>query len=506
MIKKILWLLLVIFGCIWFSSATFQTVWLARQQSSINSNYNLGFLRGGAIITDYLWTAKGIIAIDSDKIFWWYPDWRPYFYSPSWQGFFTYYDSCPEITYSWNNFVFNQASCSRELLTWDYKTVFKNFFSKVNDNDFVYYTYSNTEAWNQCSVRNKSTIFCWSSHEIWRSICFDYANCFNGCSTADLKCWNWISNGGWFVGSLNYTNLSFWLIPFWDIGYAPWQAQYDNNWYIPWDWDTFWSWNTESIPSDYDSYVSYYEELFWRNENMCYVWVSESQLDALYWSSGISFNEWSWSTIFWLYYHLYNTFWNWKIANVWSFINTWVNNYTNVNADNWYYIQYNGPDTNTTVVYTWSFPFLNQPVAIYFMADYISSYFDTPNAWKDIAFYCDLKLNKQSYNNWSLDINDVVDQMPKVVIDWIKDYTNSKNKGKNWYSTPDLWSGSIWWNLVQSWYNIPKDLNPTDLFSDFYWKINWLITNFNPAVRDWLIPLWIIYPMLFLILFRIMRH
>ena len=107
-LKQLLFILLISCFIFWlgsFASATFQTVWLARQQSSINSNYNLGFLRGGWVITDYLWTSKGILAIDSDKIFWWYPDWRPYFYSPSWQGFFTYYDSCPEITMSWEKKV-----------------------------------------------------------------------------------------------------------------------------------------------------------------------------------------------------------------------------------------------------------------------------------------------------------------------------------------------------------------------------------------------------------------
>lgn len=508
MIKKILWLLVVVFSCIWFSSATFQTVWLLKQNSSINNQYSLWFLKGWTVLTEFLWQSKSVLALDSNVLFWWYPDWRPYFYWPSWQWFFIYYDSCPEIVYTWDNFVFDMSQCSRSLISWtDYKDLFKWFFSTIKDSDFVFYEYRNqNDGWmGNYSFHYYSTDFCWSSSEIHKTLCFDYNDCYywwpygwhNRCTMYD---------GGWFENNLWYNNLSFWNIPISEIWYAPWTINYDNNWFIPWDWDTFWSWNTEIIPSDYDSYVSYYEELFWRNENMCYVWVWDSYLDVPYWSGGISFAEWTWSTIFWLYYHLYDTFWNWKIANVWSFINTWVNNYTNVNADNWYYIQYNWPDTNTTVVYTWSFPFLNQPVAIYFMADYISSYFDTPNAWKDIAFYCDLKLNEQWYKNWSLDINDVVDQMPNVIINWIKDYTNSKNKGKNWYSTPDLWSGSIWWNLVQSWYNIPKDLNPTELFSDFYWKINWLITNFNPATRDWIIPLWIIYPMLFLILFRIMRH
>lgn len=506
MIKKLLWLLIVFIGCIWFSSATFQTVWLTKQQSSFNSNYDLWFLKGWTVLTDFLWQSRSVLALDNNLLFWWHVNWRPYFYWPSWQWFFTYFDSCPEITYTWDNFVFDMSQCSRTSISWlNYIDYFKWFFSKVKDDDFVYYDYRNEHGGVNYTYYYYSTIICWSSSEIWRSMCFDYNSCYYG--------WpNWwynrcsMSDWWWFEDSLWYNNLSFWSVPSSDIWYAPWTNNYNNNWFIPWDWDTFWSWNTETIPSDVENYIKYYEDLYWRKESMCYVWVWDSFLDVPYWSGGISFAEWRGATIFWLYYHLYNTFWDNIVYNVWSFINAWTNNLYNSYKSDPYYIQYNWPWDNSTVIYSWWFPFLNNSLAIYFMADNLNSYDNTENNWEGVVVYCNLKLNKENYENWSLDFSDFEEKIPDHIKKNVERHTNDSNNWRDWYSSPTLWSGSIWDNLVQSGYNIPKDLNPTDLFSDFYWKINWLITNFNPATRDWIIPLWIIYPMLFLILFRIMRH
>lgn len=504
MIKKILWLMIVLFSCIWFSNATLSTVWLIKYPSSVNNQYDVWFLRGGAFLSQFLWQSKSILALDTDRLAWWDNTWFLYVYLKSKnrahdvQWYYDRFYSCDELT--WDALPSN---CSAMLITysWDtqyFKEIFKWFFRSVSENDLVYYNYFNNQYIGATYDYNNNWLnICWSSSSLWKSLCFMGWYCYNEYQVCQ---WSLINSKG-FADWLN-----FGLLPTSEIWYAPWQAQYDTNWFIPWDWDTFWSWNTEIIPSDVENYIKYFEDLYWRRESMCYVWVWDSYLDVPYWSGGISFAEWRGATIFWLYYHLYNTFWDDIVYNVWSFINAWTNNLYNTYKSDPYYIQYNGPWDNTTVIYSWSFPFLNNPVAIYFMADNLNSYDNTENNWQGVAVYCNIKLNKDNYENWSLDFNDFEELIPDYMKNNVNNYTNTSVGWKDWYSTPDLWSGSIWWNLVQSWYNIPKDLNPTELFSDFYWKINWLITNFNPAVRDWLIPLWIIYPMLFLILFRIMRH
>lgn len=282
------------------------------------------------------------------------------------------------------------------------------------------------------------------------------------------------------------------------------------NYYNPWEV----TYNTWEKKSDLDNYIDYYEYRYNWNEKMCYVWTNDLEHSFRYfiWQS-VPYEYWTGATLYQLYYSIYSWFGSNKVRNLWSFINSWLINYANVYVnvsedDNRYIAQYNGPDTNVTILYTWytNELFLGNLGAIYNMASVLYNSFSYESTmWEEIAFYCDMKLNYNSYNNWSLSFTWLVDLVTPWIVERIGDYLYYDMPWSTWFVSPVLWSWSIWNDIISSWYNIPDDVNPTNLFKDYFEKINDLIRNFSP-ISDWIIPDWILFPMLFLIFYRIIRH
>lgn len=219
MIKK-LWLLFIIWlSFIGFSNAWFvQTVWLEESPSIYNSNYNLTFLKGGGLLSSYLWQWKPILALSWNVLFWRTNEGMPYFQWWTWtsfQWYFWQYASCDEIT----GFDYSATNCSFENITWDYQNLFKNFFKNVKARDYVYYDFAPKNQWpNYYSYK---IYVCFSSHSIWKSLCFirHYNRASNAPYTTDK--WNLTNSKGY-----NYT---FWTIPTELIWKAPWQVWYNGD-------------------------------------------------------------------------------------------------------------------------------------------------------------------------------------------------------------------------------------------------------------------------------------
>lgn len=445
--------------------------------------------------SDYLWWVAPFLSYTSS--------WSTVYDNVVHQWFPIYYALC-DYFWTWLDITINMSWCVvSPLNSWSLITV-ANFMSWVSLNDVFSFKYDWKDFDYNPDRNNGALLVCFSSQFYNKSMCFwitrytYWSDCVYPwlCVTSSnqrLFSWYWVALPWGFENLYRQV-----------LNDSPWS----NNNFDPWTSDSFSTWNTVLLPDTLDWDISFYENNFWFNENMCYVWTDD--LTSVYWTNWIEFQEWTWSTIYALYYSLYNSFWSNKIHNVWSFINVRLMNYATwfktIAEERWYMAKYNGPDQNVTYTYTWfTFPFANQPVAIYFMSDLLSEvYISEESMWEHIVYYCDLKLNYENYKNWSLDFEDVSDLVDPRIKDRIREYNNRNIPWKDWYSYP--WTWSIWDWLMQSWYNIPKDLNPSDLFSDYYEKINWLFKNFNAVNSVWIIPRWIIYPMLFLILFRIIRH
>lgn len=508
-IKWLFWLFVLWFCFINFSNAVYQLfpVDLDKSQSYWDDQYNIWFLPKWRFLTMYLWTSKSVIALDNTQFIWWARDWL-YYYWPDvclsnmcvpFQWYFQYFTTCDEIILDWSwDTIIQNCSALQKFDLWD--DVLWNFINTIKYWDFVYIDDDWWIWWCgwYCQYAWSSKRICWSSSQVWQSVCF-----IGGVSTVWNNYWPWVP----LKWSIWFSDLTFAKLP---IGYIfldpPWV---DNN-YDPDITETFSTWNTQLIPTWIDEYVSYYEDEYNWDENMCYVWTND--LDSLFWANWIEFEFWSWATIFSLYYHLYNDFWSNSVHNVWAFVNTWLLDYASwfetASDERLYMARYNWPDQNVTYDYTWfTFPFANNPVAIYFMADLLSNqYIKESSQWEEIAFYCNMKLNYDNYKNDSLDFNELLDQVDPKIKNVIESYNDRRFGRSDWYSIPDMSSWSIWDWLVKTWYNIPEDLNPTSLFKDYFDKIDWLLRWFNPVSSNWILPWWILYPMLFLVLFRILRH
>lgn len=438
MIKKLKYFLfLLLFGVFWFSfcNAKVQLIWLDSYPSQYDSNYNLTFLKGGWLITLYLWQSKWIIAFDNSSFFWWAPNWRPYFYdTDSVQWFFGEYWSCDEIT--WLDYT--PTNCSSVPIEWDYIDLFKWFFNKVVAWDYAYYNftpyYYNSSA--NGSSRWHFVDVCWSSSEIWKSLCFRRWYCYSSSAY-------WCSKNYWsLVGGQNYNNLTFSNIPYSSIGVSPWTVGY--GWQYDWssDWSSDSSINNQ-ITGDYSYYDCTWKDIIialeseWYNNYVCYWWLDNFNL----YDSTINYNPipWTWLSIGQIWGHSTSRAWD----NFSEFFVFW----------NWLYKD----DSNNYNAMRESYP------AVY------HTYFQLYNQYK-----------------WStLD--------PRTLLEYcnIKSFDNSTlNNSAWWYfkSTCEtvvrekqtwLWQARLDWSIY-SWWVYTGD-TPISVNWGWVWNMSWLVTQ-----SDWL--------------------
>lgn len=488
-LKQLLFILLISCFIFWLgssASATLSSVWLIKYPSSVNNQYDIWFLRGGWIISDFLWQSKWIVALDNQRLFWWDNNWLPYVYLKSnnraylvqWQ-YDTFY-SCDLFT--WDSLPANCSPVSIDY-SWDLsfiQNVMSNFFNRVLEDDLVYYNYFNNQYIGATWEYNNNWLdICWNSSVIWKSLCFRWWYCYN----------DYTPCAGSFVNSKNYTDLTFGLLPYSEIGRSPWQS-----WYGDGSSD---DWNIQSPDwVELDSTqgaLDYYENYYGWNSDICYIGVDS--MNILWGASGVSFNQWSWLNIFEWFNQLYGSS---DPQKVYVWINSWLINYRNwfnrsdINEPPLYLVNYNYNNNSVDIYYdNLNFPFTNNPLGVYFMSDFIDYKWTLcdSSCGSDVVSYCDIKLRW-----WTFD--DIIDNSSK---ESINQYVSQKNIN-NWLNW-DWTEKTSPFSYSSTWTDYT---GAVDFINYYVSKINWLInTDYD---WPWFLPTYIILFMLALILFRFMSH
>lgn len=454
-----------------------QPVWTVWSDSVIDSNYTVTFLKWWWLLTQFLWVWRNVLALKSDVLFWWTPNWFPYAYlkwdwSYEWtrQWFFDRYYSCDEID------VWQPSNCS-VATTIDYSgdnsttiEIFKTFFSKVTQWDYVYYDWSHATYIGSTSnwVLNYIKV-CFSSHEIWKSLCFMW-----------WYCW-WVYNDcpAWrFTASQNYADLNFSNIPYWSIWYAPWQNWYMNDyqwsqwWYNEWYVDWFLTWSVFSQECTVWNAKSYAESI-WMTRNLCYWWLP---LDSSWVVIPV---PWSGASVFDIF----------SASSDWMNFTEWFNYRLNIYNNRYVY--------NTWV---WS----DTPAPLYPYFNFYSHYWQQFNA-SEIQDYCRIIINNINLSSsWHWNSS----WCPTNFYWW-------SGWGWGWSSwDSDTWT---WWsssfNQVQgvSWvwvWNITWDTykSPKTYIQDFFNKAREVISTDFVEANSWFLPTYIVMFLLAIILFRFLRH
>lgn len=454
----------------------------------------------------------------------------------------------PWEAYNWDNIYVDNFSLSTDL-TFTKPVTYINSNLNVEyafywDQYWYLHFFVNDTNWKSDYIINSYVLtnWSWSYRELSQSEFINYVN-NHSVYKVDFYFWYSCQNGYnyWTTFSIHFDNWNY-------IYFAWWVCQWNNLYVTPWGWpkqsptnwtiawlvsynSPFWNnnynpweienitWNIVQVPTDIDRYIQYYESKYWWDENVCYVWTDD--LTGAYWKPWLTFQYWSGATMFSLYYLMYWTFWQSPVKNVWHFLNCWLLNYNQwwdtISDERSYLCNYIWPSEWSVLSYdVTENPFKNNRAAIYFLIDNLYNHqyrIDTSSPMfessmgDEYAFYCAAKLNYENYKNWTLDFSELENQIDPILKDIIWDWNNRNLWSQYWFSVPNMsWNDNIWWNLIQTWSWIPDDLNPSWLFKQFYDRINSLLQNFSPRVAFWFIPLWILYPMLFLILFRILKH
>lgn len=416
----------------------------------------LTFLKGGGVLSNYLWTSKSILALDSNVLFWWMWDWYPYFYDSHWQGYFSQYCSCDLLTSD----TIAPTNCSCLDIDSSSLEVFKNFFKQVNAWDYAYYSYQPYYyAWQGCANRYWWVSVCYSSNSIWSSFCFKQASCSWGCQ------WNWCPSvcsqfwwcGGGLKDSQNYTNLTFWNIPYSDIWYAPWQAWYDWGQVIP-DWDL----TNISCPTVWQLISNY-------NQNWFSSWLCYSSSRIFNWSSFVSVDPQSIFDLFSSKEDFISS-----LNKFATYCESFVYN-SNVcsEAFSWEDLRFNLISKIPQVTALW---------------------------WrKSLYTYCGL---------YNYDFNATTCVASWVLPEYWQDYTYDDvvHSIRNWeYSVYSPITNNTEYNTVfnnSSWYSYSWDIITN--IQQLFWKFTSLFKEQTSNIT-WILPAWIIIPFILLVLFKLFR-
>ena len=233
MIKKTLLSLWISIICLtWYTNAKVQEVWLLKYPSSVNQNYSIWFIKWWWVITDFIWVWKSVAWFDLSRLFWWSTNWLPYVYLkpnnsaiPTIQWFYDRYYVCNELT-TIDTLPDNCTIWWYFDYSWSLendKVFLKSFFSNVIAEDLVYYnSFEDRYGWATLTYSINWLDICWSSSEIWKSLCFRWVYC-NSSSNSYCNSYNY----GSLINSQNLSDLTFWNVANSRIWYAPGQAWYD---------------------------------------------------------------------------------------------------------------------------------------------------------------------------------------------------------------------------------------------------------------------------------------
>lgn len=471
MIKKILWLFVVwiwllniVNGAYYISDQEFDLpLWFWTNNSDLNISKNLTF--SNDVTSNYVW--KIITTQWSNTHFQYYFFWLNnkiyyiWFYSANGIHYQGYLDKMCISNWSVCT-VMNESNI--DFYAWTYWTSFDKVILNFSNNrwdfyicfvkDTNYYCFSD-DSWNNL-VSSENFTFT-SSEEI-----LNYSN-------ATVSSFNWSSGGGWGGASVTY-------------------------------------WSGATIIWSDESAIKYFEDVYWRDKNICYVWVDN--VTTLYWTNWVSFQVWSWLSIFETFNAVY---WNSDLDKVYVWLNTWLINYEQWflrSGDPLYLANYNSWTNQVDIYYdNLTFPFSWKPVAYYFMADNIEWY-NEPQ-WSEIVSYCNLKIN-----NWTYD--EIIDQATKNNIDKYSERSNINiwlNPDWTKKDPIDFWSFT-WSAWVSSGVDVQFTWTTTlkNTLENFFNQVDSLfsgaITNWNLNVSSWnsIIPSYIVMALMFVILFKFLRR
>ena len=482
MIKKVLWLAVTLFTFVWVSFWVSHNVWVYWQlwdyEDTVLKYWSL-LTQAGGYTRDVFAFSSNIYFFRTSSPFNWYPyvvypqKYGDYMY----EWFFQWFNLCDNFTWLIDNYPQN---CNYYEFAEGNIDLLNAYLAWVSENSVWY---ANYYGWDR--ITSNYLMWCVST-DYTRSICLH------------------TYGGGSLTWSLHISNQTRMQVPSWYIGKSPYLLNSGGDGILTWNGA---GWSSVTVESDVSKSIKYFEDLYNWDQGMCYVWTNN--LTAPYWTAWISFDFWTGDTIFSLFYSLYSWFGDNRIQNVWRFINTWLINYKQwFEKPNWniqFLASYAGPWNNVEYIYTWfTFPFKDNPVAIYFMANLLNDQYSRyQTQWEEMAYYCYMKLNKQAIEDGDLSFEDIQNSVTPAINNNINTYNNEVlPKWRVGYQVPNL-SWSIWGDVV-SWNNYQWTLDPTTIFDQLYNNVFSLVWNWSS--RTWILPDWIVFPLLFLILFRIMKH
>lgn len=448
---------------------------------------DIAVIKNWTPLTQLLWYTKRMIWLNTDFAFFW-NDWNPallrnytsWSYPNTQQHYFAWkflsFMVCDEL--DWSD-ISSLSGCSTYIYDNNTKNLIYSFLSTVSNDD--YFVIYRRNSWNQSMYRN--AWFWISSSKLWQTLYFYYTSQYN----ADLP---YLDNS--IIPDTVWTYLDFSSFPEDLLWFPPTQwSIWGWWWFTPDWWITIWS---------NESAINYFENRYGWNENICYVWVDN--MTDLWWSS-VSFQEWTWLTIFEAFEKLY---WNTDLDKVYVWINSRLINYWQWFWRNWdplYLASYNSWTNQVDLRYeNLTFPFINNPVAVYFMSDYMTRNSEYDTMWSEIVSYCNLKIN-----DWTFD--EIIDQSTKNNINKYTEQSNI-NKWLNFDWSPKVFTWpfvSLWWTGFDNDHWGDKEWT-TDLkwFFDHamdemqsVWQ-NWVQNPFT-----WILPNRLIYSFIVIVLFKLLR-
>ena len=504
----------ILLGGSFVNAWKFQVIWLDTVNSIYNSQYSLWFLKWWTVNTSYLWYTKSVLALDSNRLFWWATNWKPYFYWPNFQWFFNWYYACDEITENTTSI----SNCSFISFDWDSKTILKWFFWQVLPWDYAYYNYDYTYSSASCQVIRKDISVCFSSHTVWNSVCFKQTSCYDWCQGWQYACNTWCSDRGgcgWeLVDSQNLTNTTFSNIPDSWIGYAPWHALYD--WVISWDSQNVSQWNLtwDVMTLDCTNRKAFnWYRANWYKTRMCYSsYLNNQDIYNGAWSVGAFALTWTDILDVWFDTWSYRRYWGtWSGMSYEDWFAYWRKTYEvykkNSDMDN---------------------PFVGVPVSLFTLMWNVDSYW-LPYSNGSIIEFCDLSLYSDneldSVYTWlassvvcSMSSNEYLDVVVSNQLnpdDWYPWYLGSSI---NWtittiWSSWDWITNRAWYHTMpwSSWSSSWVSLDTTT-YQDWTTFQNTFFNLFKKSFKypewswNWFLPSYIIIFLCWIIFFRFLRH
>lgn len=441
--------------------SSFQVVWISSSPSFLDSQYEVSFLKWWWLLTSFIWYWREILALRDNVLFWWTPEWMPYIYAWHFNWYYSKVFSCDSLL-SWNDYAYPENCSPFDINLWNWPTIFRNFFSHVNQWDVVYYSYDDS----------------WRPY--WRDI---FELCFNSTWLNKSLCFKSCTNYNWGGSDCQYNlsgSLDFWdmevkfsTVPYSFVWQAPWQVWYTWNSQL---WQTFttytgsrlgWvlsvnSWYTNSEMIDWYECIGFQPAL-------CYWWFPITDI----FQPDEQFEDFTWyiagqgATVF----EIYNLY-SWGFSSLEQFLNTVLARY-----QNWQINQ-----------------FKTEPKALLMLgAQLKTSWLKTSS----VVNYCDLLLNNNNSNVYTW-----------KSVDWLTAQSCLRNKKTRESLKTSQWldisfQTTTWW-VFWNWEDI--DFNPDTFFSNLMWEITSKLDWTLSGGMVWIIPWYIIIFTLAFIFIRLISH